>query len=524
MPTAKEKAKMGFNQGGGEGGPTPGPGLLWLIGPLLFALMVFYLSSIWLNLDVAWLLYAAGRVWDGGKLYVDIYEVNPPLAVWFNFPVVWATRLLDWPEIPVFYAYVILLLGLTLWLCRSLINVVFQNNSLVIRYGIWLSLIIITCIGSLNIFGQREHFVFCLTFPYILAAAARAQGKRLDRPVALVIGCLSGLGISFKPYFLLLWVMVEAYLAWARKPSCLWRRPENLAIAGMIAAYTGIVLIFESQYLNLVLFIRQVYFGLDISYWVFLPITFLWFLGALLLIFKRDAQLAAVLQVLFISSTAFLLSALIQKKGWPNHLYPAMATSVLLICVWVFSKVDDMERRGKLTIMSGRGVVCATVLVLMVCFTFRAENYRQSQKKSPLFQLLPLVKEQARGKPIYIFSTNVKPAFPLVNYAGARWPYHFHSLWPLPGIYKANRAALLPPEQLASLERWLIDTVVTDLVRTPPKLLMVDRSQYKIGLGFEDFDLLGYFGRDSRLQELLDSYVFLTEIDGFAIYRRSTGD
>lgn len=519
---------MGFNQGGSKGRPTPGPGLLWLIGSLLFALMVFYLSRISLNHDVAWLLYAAGRMWDGAKLYVDIYEINPPLAVYINLPAVWVARLLGWPEIPVFYAYVILLLGLSLWLCRSLINVVFQTNSRFTRYGIWLSLVLITCIGSLTIFGQREHFVFFLTAPYILAAAARVQGKILDRRAAVVIGCLAGLGISFKPYFLCLWVMVEAYLAWCGKATGTWKRLENLAIAGVIAVYAGAALIFEPQYLKLVSIIRQVYFGYEKSYLALLyrikDVTLLWLLSALFLVFKRKGPIVAVVHVLFISATAFLLAALIQKKGWDYHLYPTMATSVWLLCVALFSEVEEMDLRRKLTIISYRGVVWATILVLMVLFIVRAEEYHRGQQSAPLFQLLPLVKEQVRGKPIYIFSTAVDPAFPLVNYAEARWPYRFHCLWPLPGICWAQKAALLPPEQIEALERELIDTVAMDLVRTPPKLLMVDRRRNKIGLGYEDFDFLGYFGRDPRLQELLATYVFLTEIDDFAIYRQSAGD
>jgi hypothetical protein len=523
MPMAKEKSEIEFNQGGTGGRHIQGPGLLWWIGPLSFALMVFYLSRIWLNLDVAWLLYCAERVWDGAKLYVDIYEINPPLAVYINLPAVWASRLLGWPEIPVFYAYVILLLGLSLWLCRSLINVVFQTNSQVTRYGIWLSLVVITCNGSLDIFGQREHFVFFLTVPYILGAAARAQGKILDRRVAIVIGCLAGLGMAFKPYFLLLWVMVEAYLAWRQKATGVWGRPENLAIAAVIAVYSGAVLIFEFQYLKLVLIIRQVYLDFDTSYRSLLlnKVTLLWFLGSLTLVSKRNEPIVTVMRILFISSTAFLLTAFIQKKGWPNHLYPAVATSLWLLCVALISKVEVIDQRRKLTIMSFRGVVWATILVLMALFIVKAEKYYRYQQSSPLVQLLPLVQEQARGKPIYIFSTNVKPAFPLVNYAGANWPYRLHSLWPLPGIYKAKKAGLLPPKQISTLEYWLTDTVVTDLVRTPPKLLIVDRNRFRIGLGNEIFDFLGYFGRDPRLQKLLATYVFLTEIDGFAIYRRA---
>ena len=31
--------------------------------------------------DIAFLLYTAGKLLDGGRLYVDVLEVNPPLIV-----------------------------------------------------------------------------------------------------------------------------------------------------------------------------------------------------------------------------------------------------------------------------------------------------------------------------------------------------------------------------------------------------------------------------------------------------------
>lgn len=93
-----------------------------------------------MNLDVAWLLYAAGRVMDGAKLYVDIYEINPPLAIYFDFPPVGIARLFGWPEIPVFYGYVLALVGLSLLLSRNLINLIFENFGPEVRASAFLTL------------------------------------------------------------------------------------------------------------------------------------------------------------------------------------------------------------------------------------------------------------------------------------------------------------------------------------------------------------------------------------------------
>jgi len=40
------------------------------------------------NPDIALFLYDAGRVLDGAQLYRDVVEINPPLIVVLNMPVV----------------------------------------------------------------------------------------------------------------------------------------------------------------------------------------------------------------------------------------------------------------------------------------------------------------------------------------------------------------------------------------------------------------------------------------------------
>jgi hypothetical protein len=121
-------------------------------------------------------------------------------------------------------------------------------------------------------------------------------------------------------------------------------------------------------------------------------------------------------------------------------------------------------------------------------------------------------------------TTHVLPSFPLVNYSGARWPYHFHSLWPLPGFYHQEISSQKivnyhSSESSGPFEKFLVNTVVADLVNTPPKLLIVDQSKFKIGLGSVEFDFIDYFSQDERFKKLLSNYSLLTQYGDFKIFK-----
>src|SRR5690349_19997139 len=49
------------------------------------------------NADVNWLLTAAERVQDGHRLYVDLIETNPPMAVLTSLPGIVLARAFDVP-------------------------------------------------------------------------------------------------------------------------------------------------------------------------------------------------------------------------------------------------------------------------------------------------------------------------------------------------------------------------------------------------------------------------------------------
>ena len=51
---------------------------------ILFASALFLLLQFPPNHDVAWFLYAAGRVLEGDALYREVVDMNAPAAIWLS--------------------------------------------------------------------------------------------------------------------------------------------------------------------------------------------------------------------------------------------------------------------------------------------------------------------------------------------------------------------------------------------------------------------------------------------------------
>ena len=69
----------------------------WLALAALFVVAVILRHVLPANADVSWLLTVAERVWDGQRLYVDVIETNPPMAVMVYIPGIAIARAVGLP-------------------------------------------------------------------------------------------------------------------------------------------------------------------------------------------------------------------------------------------------------------------------------------------------------------------------------------------------------------------------------------------------------------------------------------------
>ncbi len=493
-----------------------------------------------LNHDVAFLLFAARRVLDGARLYVDIYEGNPPLIVWLSaIPelLVRVARVSD-------HTAVALFLDLTLLTATSVTWAVLYWVPSAPRW-LRVTVIVTFLVGgswlSVDNLGQREHLAVLLSFPYCVTLYRRVHALPTPAWLLVVIGAMAGLGLALKPHFLLpLLVLEAAQVTWSRDLRSVWRL--DLAIALVLQAATlALVVVATPEYVTRMLpLLRRVYWAYNVGHIPLLQSRRVWVLAWTLLVglvagSQRIGGLAApIIGSVSAFGLGFLGVYLAQAKGFSYHQLPALVAAwmvaVLLAVQLGAAGLAGLRCQSLPRLLSG---VAALILVLTVAVQFVSSGGLLARRARQLARpretlppgLVDFVQLRAAGEPIYVLSTSVWPAFPLVNLTGATWPYRYHHLWPLPAFYQRppawDRIPYHPPHAQGPAEREFFTEVVDDLVARPPRLLIVDRRQYRQALAQGDFDFLEYFSQAPRFAALLSRYTRVGVANGFVVYERS---
>jgi hypothetical protein len=509
-------------------------------GPfVLLMLVVFGLGAVpvflgMLNHDVSWMLYAAERLVDGARLGVDVVEVNPPLVIWLDIPPVLLARVAGMSDILTFRLMVLAMIAgslpLSAWVLRRL-----WPEQPAARHGLLLLQLFLVLPMVGYDFGQREHLLIALLLPYLFAAAARASGRPLDGWMPWLIGAWAAIGIALKPYFLPAWLGVEAYLAWSRRGDKPWFRPEAIAVVVLGIVYAAAVVALTPEYFELARKTGKVYAGYYNKPFVELLteldtlLTGFALLGFWLI---RPRGLSRTLcTIALIANVALLLGAFAQRKGWPYHFYPAHAMVLLALALLVFEALGSGRPESR-TVGRVLGLaLLAALLVVPVKLALFVRESRLSIATAPgqepatvRGQLIRMMREQGGRGGVYVMSDFLPDAFPLVNYSGARWACRFPSLWMLPGLYPDSEGGdavrFHPSDRLEPAERYLNDSVVGDLCREPPALLIVDATPKKPRFGGRRFDYVAYFSRDPRFASLMRGYEPVAALGEFQIYRR----
>ena len=487
-------------------------------------------AAAWVNHDAGWYLHMAGAWLDGAVPYVDVIDTNPPLILFITALIVSLARALHLPLPATFKFVVFAAAGMTALACAVLLKRIFRTRVAVLLVVTTLVFLLLTLAGA--DFGQREHITTVIALPFVLAAASATAERPLRAGPDLALGLLAGLGFAMKPHFLVAWAGTEL-AAWAvTAPSDRrWVRPASIGVAISLAAYVVIVTTVTPQYFTVAAEVARVYGGLnsnmsallsliDLRVW---PVTLI----TLFMFPFRDRRWRAAF-VAFGAATGFLFAALLQAKGWPYHLYPSRVFMGLCFALLAGGLLDAERPRTPVGVSMQRFMVAAMVAALGLT----AWRYaRQTSSPSGIEQVYALhgivVRERAEAMAVLSMRTILFPAFPVVNYAPVVWVMRHHSLWFLPGLYAAEIARKLgdvPYRNLAemsALERKYFEQVVTDLCRTPPRLLVIEPPLPADRLGPRSLDLLGYYSQDARFARLWSAYQRRDSFGPFVTYVRA---
>jgi hypothetical protein len=237
-------------------------------------------------------------------------------------------------------------------------------------------------------------------------------------------------------------------------------------------------------------------------------------LAAVLLAGRSRGDIA--IQVLGLALAGFFIGALVQSKGWGYHWIPSSIISVLVLAVLL---LRYLRVNARLAI----GVLTA-LLILLTTLTARSVASRYAELELRPYRLpflMELVEREAEGGTLAILSTDMQAAFPLVNHTGVRWGLRFPCLWPLALFYEPEKPgpfAYHTPPTMSDAERYMFESVLEDLSKNRPTLLIIDTAPPAYVL--YGFNYLEYFGQDQRFGELLQSYRELRPLGLFRVFKR----
>jgi hypothetical protein len=444
--------------------------LPWLALAALFATALVVRHVLAANTDVSWLLTAAERVLDGRRLYVDVIETNPPMAVLIYVPGIVIARALGLPAELVTDGLVFAAIFASLAIAASILS-----NSLA-REGLagWpLALLTFAILAVLpaKTFGQREHIAVIELLPALALYAARMKGERPQWWAILAAGSGAGLAMAFKPHFAIgIFCALAAMAVYARSLR-IFVAPENFIAAALVAIYALGVVVFYPEFLSTIApLVRDIYILVGASPIELLktPAVLIW--AALMfasIVLKRPGRTDSTALLLLAVSTGFMLAFFVQRKGWPYHSYPMIAFAMLGLGYAVAIRRPLDRALGVFALAT----LAITFVQSIVWFNWAFDKAFDAR---PLWATVA-----ALGPHPKILAITGEPGLghPMVRALHGTWVSRQQGLWVAGYLHTLHNTGRLDPQREATLDRYAAREramLIEDIKKNPPTVVLVD--------------------------------------------------
>ena len=485
--------------------------------------------------DIGLFLYDAARVLDGARLYRDVVEINPPLIIALNVPVVLLARGIHISEFLLYRLASAALVGVLLaYLARLIHLYLFPERPGRARYLILLLCFVLFALARFD-FGQREHFVLALLLPYLVLVASELRGRRPRSVEAVIIGILVGVAIGLKPYFGLVWLVLEVFRRWRATPAERWRStPEMAGTLCCLAAYALATRLLTPDYIGLAVLLGPAYArymrepfanllvvgpGVPLVSFVLLALVGL----------KRHIRTPELYAVLATAMLGCFLAGAAQQKEFRYHFYPALALAFILLGLLAADAADGARVWSERVFgRASRALLGAIVIAVLGWAGFAAIAGRAEwrRERAELLDLAAVVRARAAGRSVGVLSYTIDSAFPLVNDANVSLALRFPALWPLVASYwdslksggalRYHSVGEMPP-----FERFFFNAVRDDLIAAQPKLLVMLRPARDAPMnGLRRLHYVQYFGQDPELAAFLARYELVAQKGEYLLYER----
>jgi hypothetical protein len=442
----------------------------WLALAALLAVALALRHLLAANTDVSWLLTVAERVLDGQRLYVDVIETNPPMAVLTYMPGILIARGFGLSAEMVTDGLVFVAIFISLAIAAGILKHarVLDEQS---RWPLALLAFSVLAVLPAKTFGQREHIAIIELLPMLALYAVRAKGEPVPSWAILVAGIGAGVAMTFKPYFAIgIFAGLTALAIQARS----WRLlflPENFLAAAVVAVYAlMVVAFFPAFFSDIAPMVRDIYVLVGASPVEMLktPAVLIW--AALIfasLLLKRTGRIDSTLLLLLATSVGFLVAFFLQQKGWPYHSYPMLAVAMLGLGSALAARKPLDRALGGFALLT----LAVTFVQSIVWFNWAFDK---------AFDMRPLWSTVASlGPHPRILAITAEPGLghPLVRALEGTWVSRQQGLWVAGYLRNIRQGAPRDPQQEARLDRYAAHeraALIEDMRKTPPTVVLVD--------------------------------------------------
>jgi hypothetical protein len=484
-----------------------------LSSPLLTALLV--LAAIvqqaigHLDCDVSWFITFAEKFVDGQTAYIDVKDPNPPLAFLSLAPAVLVARLLHVAVEPLVVALVFLCaaasIGLSFYVLKQGRTRSQEEWGALLNGAVYLLLV-----APEIAFGEREHLALLLMAPMLTVLAVGLRSGRPGRAARAIAGVGAGLAVCFKPFFLLALLFPALSIAWReRSLRCFWRI-EFFAAAAVALTYGFVVVEFFPDYrANVLALVADVYAPArdswtNLLFHTLLPVQFVLLAAfAYAAVAVRGAPVLA--RVAAWASAGFLVSFLIQGKGWINHAYPGMA---LALFAWIAFILENRRH----PVADSRLVKFLFVPLLVAApLLHGGVNQWSNEQEHP--GLREAILRVAPPHPrVIALARQLDYGHPVTRQIGGVWVGRQNALWTSSFVTQLLPRASDPAyrARLFSYRRNDLADFAQDVARSRPDVIIVESA------GLREWAL-----KQPETARVLDSYVLSGEAGEIEIWTRN---
>src|ERR1700730_4499296 len=481
--------------------------LAWLLIALVFAVAILLRQIVPLNTDVSWLLTIGERVLDGQRLYVDIVEINPPMAVFAYLPGIALARALGLDPGNITDGLILTLAATSLlatWRILRLSSML--DNVRWASLAIWAAAVV--TVLPMHVFGQREHLATLTFLPALAVYALRSHREPLPLWSVLIAGIGAGITLAFKPFFAVPAILCIVLTVGRSRSWRVFFSPENVIAGGLVTIYSVCTYIFYPEYFTVIYpLVRDTYlsWSMPVSVVIFNSATMLSAIAVIsILLVRRERTLDSAVLVTVLASLGFAFSFFLQRRGWAYHSYPMVALAMLAMG-YVLTADADIKSSLRRPAVAAMSVMVAAFVVGMLWFN---TTIYVGPIERPVARLNPRPK-------ILVLSGEAAIGHPLVRTLHGVWVSRQENLWIREFVRLTRENNTIDAQTDARLNAYLAQEgawLIEDFKRMPPDVVLVDNLR----------DGWGAWARaDQEVAQLLKTYTLVQSIEGIDILRHA---